>query len=112
LEWDAVITAQERNKLLAWKSLPDSAIQHAGLIRFQQNADGTTTVHIHMSYNPPAGALGHALATVLGADPKKKMDDESGDRACKFPSESKCNPNAWMRSLPIWQSSPPQNLSW
>jgi uncharacterized membrane protein len=76
LEWDAVITAQEPNELLAWKSQPDSTIQHAGVVRFQPNANGGTTVHIHMSYNPPAGAIGHALATVLGADPKKKMDDD------------------------------------
>jgi uncharacterized membrane protein len=76
LEWDAVITAQEPNELLAWKSQPDSTIQHAGVVRFQPNANGSTTVHIHMSYNPPAGAIGHALATVLGADPKKKMDDD------------------------------------
>jgi hypothetical protein len=47
-----------------------------GVVRFQPNANGSTTVHIHMSYNQPAGAIGHALATVLGADPKKKMDDD------------------------------------
>jgi uncharacterized membrane protein len=75
LEWDTVITAQVRNQLLAWKSQPNSIIQHAGVVRFRPNADGSTTVHIHMSYNPP-GALGHVLATLLGADPKKTMDED------------------------------------
>jgi hypothetical protein len=29
-----------------------------------------------MSYRPPAGALGHAIATLLGANPKRQMDDD------------------------------------
>jgi uncharacterized membrane protein len=76
LEWDTIVTEQVTNQLLAWKSQPGSSIQHAGVVRFQPNADGSTTIHIHMSYNPPGGALGHALATLLGADPKKKMNED------------------------------------
>jgi uncharacterized membrane protein len=29
-----------------------------------------------MSYNPPAGAIGHAIATLLGTDPKSEMDED------------------------------------
>jgi uncharacterized membrane protein len=29
-----------------------------------------------MSYTPPAGAVGHGLATLLGSDPKSQMDDD------------------------------------
>ena len=29
-----------------------------------------------MSYTPPAGVLGHGLATLLGSDPKARMDDD------------------------------------
>jgi uncharacterized membrane protein len=29
-----------------------------------------------MTYTPPAGALGHVFARLLGADPKKQMDDD------------------------------------
>jgi hypothetical protein len=29
-----------------------------------------------MSYNPPAGAIGHAIATLFGADPKRAMDED------------------------------------
>ncbi len=29
-----------------------------------------------MSYNPPAGAVGHTVAALLGADPKREMDDD------------------------------------
>lgn len=27
-----------------------------------------------MSYNPPAGAIGHVVASLFGADPKSEMD--------------------------------------
>jgi uncharacterized membrane protein len=29
-----------------------------------------------MTYNPPAGALGHAVASLLGSDPKRAMDED------------------------------------
>jgi uncharacterized membrane protein len=29
-----------------------------------------------MTYSPPAGAIGHAAAKILRADPKKEMDDD------------------------------------
>jgi uncharacterized membrane protein len=29
-----------------------------------------------MSYNPPAGALGHAVATLFGSDPKSAMNED------------------------------------
>ena len=29
-----------------------------------------------MTYNPPAGAIGHALAALFGADPKRTMDED------------------------------------
>lgn len=29
-----------------------------------------------MSYSPPAGVLGHGIAVLLGADPKRQMDDD------------------------------------
>jgi uncharacterized membrane protein len=29
-----------------------------------------------MSYNPPGGAIGHAVAALFGADPKRAMDED------------------------------------
>ena len=29
-----------------------------------------------MSYSPPGGALGHAVAKFFGADPKSEMDED------------------------------------
>jgi uncharacterized membrane protein len=76
LEWDAVITRLVPNELFAWRSAEGSAVEQAGVVRFEPNADGTATrVRIRFSYNPPAGAVGQALAALLGADPEKKVDE-------------------------------------
>jgi uncharacterized membrane protein/CBS domain-containing protein len=72
--WDAVITRSEPNKLLAWKSEPGAAVANAGSIRFEPLADNRTRMIIRLSYNPPAGAIGHAIAMLFGADPKSQMD--------------------------------------
>ncbi|MCG3117769.1 MAG: SRPBCC family protein [Candidatus Manganitrophus sp. SA1] len=76
VEWDAVMTEKIPPKVLAWKSLPGSAVDHAGIIHFNSNPDGTTQVNIQMAYNPPAGAIGHVVAALFGSDPKSEMDQD------------------------------------
>lgn len=75
-EWDAVITRLEPGKLLEWKSVEGAMVENAGCIRFEDAGHGRTRLDIRLSYNPPAGAIGHAFARLLGADPKKQMDDD------------------------------------
>ena len=72
--WDAVVTRAARNELLAWKSVAGASVENAGIVRFDKNEDGTTRVQVRLSYNPPAGAFGHAVAALFGADPKSEMD--------------------------------------
>lgn len=74
VEWDAEITERIPNKTIAWKTVPGATVEHAGIVRFDPNPDGTTRVEIRMSYNPPAGAIGHVVASLFGADPKSEMD--------------------------------------
>ena len=35
---------------------------------------GGTRIRVRLSYIPPAGAFGHAVASIFGADPKSEMD--------------------------------------
>lgn len=74
--WEAMVTRLVPNALLAWMTTPKSAIQHAGVIRFDRNPDGGTRIDIKLSYNPPGGAIGHAVATLFGCDPKRTMDHD------------------------------------
>lgn len=76
VEFDAVVTRREPNRVLAWKTQPGAAVQHAGEVTFRSNPDGTTTAHVRFSYNPVAGAVGHAVAWLFGADPKREMDED------------------------------------
>jgi uncharacterized membrane protein len=74
VEWDAVITRDVPNELLAWKSVEGASVESAGIVHFGRNEDGTTSVQVKLSYNPPAGAIGHAIAALFGSDPKTEMD--------------------------------------
>jgi uncharacterized membrane protein len=75
LEWESVTTEFEMNRLLAWRTAPAAPIQHMGAMRFEP-VNGGTRLDIHMSYCPPAGVLGHAVAAMFGADPKSELDQE------------------------------------
>jgi uncharacterized membrane protein len=74
VQWNAVLTNYVPNCSIGWKTVPQSPIEHAGIVKFEPNPDGTTRVDVKMSYNPVAGALGHAVVSIFGADPKSEMD--------------------------------------
>ncbi|HZA98052.1 MAG TPA: hypothetical protein VE399_04690, partial [Gemmatimonadales bacterium] len=57
-------------------SVEGAPVENAGTVRFRPNPDGSTQVDIKLTYNPPGGALGHAAASLLGADPKRAMDED------------------------------------
>ena len=52
-----------------------AAVAHTGVIRLVP-LDDATRVELRMSYNPPAGVLGHVVAASFGRDPKRQMDDD------------------------------------
>lgn len=76
VRFNAVVTQQEPNRVFAWKSEEGEAVAHAGIVRFQPSASGGTTVDIRLTYKPPAGAAGHLIASLFGADPKREMDED------------------------------------
>lgn len=76
VEWDAIVTDLVPNQLIAWKSVDGSTVETAGRVRFQPTSDGGTEIDVQMSYNPPAGAIGHAVASFFGTDPKRAMDED------------------------------------
>jgi uncharacterized membrane protein len=76
VEWDAEITRLVPHQAIAFKSLPGSAIEQVGSVHFTPTDDGDTCIDVKLSYNPPAGAIGHLIAILFGADPKKEMDED------------------------------------
>ena len=73
--WDAQETYHVENQLIAWESVEGAAIENLGSIRFEPSAGGTR-LSVRISYNPPGGAIGHALVSALGANPRKQLDDD------------------------------------
>lgn len=74
VEWDADLVDFVPNRAIEWQSVPGSTVDNAGRITFREAGDGSTQVNIRLSYNPPGGAIGHAVARLFGADPKSEMD--------------------------------------
>jgi uncharacterized membrane protein len=75
LQWDAEVTRFEPNRVLAWQTEPGAVVESSGLVHFEREGDATR-VQVQMTYHPPAGALGHGVATFLGSDPQKLMDED------------------------------------
>lgn len=75
ITWEAVTTRLEPDRLIAWRTLPGSAVDHSGLLRFEPTEGGTRVI-VTMSYTPFGGALGHAIARLFGTDPKSELNDD------------------------------------
>jgi len=75
VEWEADIVEDKAPHKIAWATV-DSAepdVKNAGVVRFDDKGDGTTGVEVSLEYDPPAGKLGEAVASLL-ADPQRKVE--------------------------------------
>lgn len=75
VEWNSVISESIRPTVLSWNSEPDSTVQHTGTVRFERVGDGTR-VNLQMSYSPPAGSIGNAVASVFNGDPSRQLEED------------------------------------
>jgi uncharacterized membrane protein len=76
VEWDAMTTDMQENRLIAWESVEGSQVKTSGRVQFHENPNGGTRITVTMDYTPPAGVLGHAVATLLGENPRQQMNDD------------------------------------
>jgi uncharacterized membrane protein len=77
VEWDAEIINERANEVIAWKSLEGSEVQTAGSVHFREAPGGRgTEVHVVLSYNPPAGQIGAAIAWLAGRDPQSQVRED------------------------------------
>lgn len=77
IEWSAVLTEQEPEEVIAWRSEAGSMLENAGIIRFATSGTGTR-VNLRFCYHPPAGGAGQAVAELLGTDPRAKLNEDLG----------------------------------
>jgi uncharacterized membrane protein len=62
------------DRLLAWKTVEGSTIEHAGSVRFDPLDGPRTRIGVHLSYNPPGGAARDAAAGLRASDPTTQLD--------------------------------------
>jgi uncharacterized membrane protein len=77
IEWNASLTEQTPNEVIAWRSEAGSMLENAGVIRFTADGIGTR-VDLRFCYLPPAGGAGQAVAELLGSDPRAKLNEDLG----------------------------------
>jgi uncharacterized membrane protein len=77
VHWDAEITEERPNELIAWRSLEGADVANSGMVRFEPATGGRgTLVRVVLDYNPPAGALGAAVAKLFGEAPQQQIEGD------------------------------------
>lgn len=77
VSWDAEIVKDEPGYSIGWSSLPDSMIDNAGKVTFQDSPDGDgTLIDVVISYRPPAGGFGGSIAHILNPVFKNLVDND------------------------------------
>jgi uncharacterized membrane protein len=75
-EWDAEITEERDNELIAWRSLEGARIPNQGSVRFQRAPGGHgTEVRVSLAYTPPMGKLGATFAKLFGEEPGQQLSE-------------------------------------
>lgn len=65
IEWDARITEERPNEKLSWHSEPGADVHNSGEVVFQESENGGTTIQVKISYIPPQGEFGAAVAKLF-----------------------------------------------
>jgi uncharacterized membrane protein len=69
VEWDAVITEEQEDELIAWSSSEDADVPNSGRIEFRDAGDRGTIVTATIVYDPPAGIVGKLIAKMFQREP-------------------------------------------
>jgi len=75
--WDAEIVDEKVNELIAWRSLDDADIRHAGTVQFERGTGGRgTTIRVSLTYAPPGGKFAAVIAKLFGEEPSQQVHDD------------------------------------
>jgi uncharacterized membrane protein len=73
VEWDAIITEDRPDALIAWRSDEGADVDHNGRIEFRDSSGRGTEVTATILYDQPAGAVGKLVAKAFQKDPKTQV---------------------------------------
>ena len=77
LEWDAEITVDRPNEMIAWGTLPGATVAHRGYVKFiPAPGDRGTEISVALEYDPPGAALGIAAGSMAKFIPAQDIKEE------------------------------------
>lgn len=77
INWEAEIVKDEPGRLIGWRAVKGSMMQHVGRVDFEELPDGRATkLNILLSYRPPIGGLGIGLSRILNPVFEKMLKSE------------------------------------
>lgn len=79
LVWGAMIVKDVPGHLIGWMSDDGAPLENAGKVEFMDAGPGRTQVKIIITYRPPAGDVGVAIAQALNSSFKKVVQSEIED---------------------------------
>lgn len=69
VEWDATITEERENGMIAWRSDDGADVPNSGRIDFRDAGARGTVVTATILYDPPGGTIGKLIAKVFQREP-------------------------------------------
>lgn len=77
VEWDAEITEDRPNELIAWRSLPGSEIENRGTVQFKPAPGGRgTIIHVQIEYKAAGGMLARNVGRMFREEPLPQIKDD------------------------------------
>lgn len=74
--WEAQISQDVENELIAWRSIEGSQIPNTGSVEFKPTKDRGTVVKVTIKYEPPAGKIGELAAKILTEEPNTQVSED------------------------------------
>ena len=69
VEWDARITEEEPDRLIAWTSEEGADVPNSGRVEFRDAGARGTVVTATILYDPPGGVIGKVIAKMFQREP-------------------------------------------
>ncbi|GAA4003258.1 SRPBCC family protein [Deinococcus rubellus] len=89
VEWEAEVVNDKPGERIGWHSLPGATVDNAGSVQFESMPNGSTRLHVALSYRPPAGPLGAAVAKIFGEEPSQQIAEDLQKFKQSFEAQSK-----------------------
>ncbi len=69
VEWDAVVTEETQDRVIAWASEPGADVANSGRVEFRDAGARGTVVTATIAYDPPGGVIGKLIAKMFQREP-------------------------------------------